>query len=513
MLNRERQNRPRDYKKGIDSSLLRQKREENAVRIRKNKREENLAKKRNVHSSFELESDDPSLEELPTSLHWIFGNDPDLWLQGTINIRKVLSIEQNPPIQKVIDDRAVPRLVQFLTSTNYQLQFEAAWALTNVASGTTEQARTVLDANAVPIFVHLLGSPNDDVREQAVWALGNIAGDSTDYRDFVLANNAMPGLLAILSHTTRISMLRNATWTLSNFCRGKPPADWDQVKSAVGVIPRLLVSPDDDVIADALWTLSYLSDGTNDRIQAVIDSGVCKRVIELLLHHSPDVQTPALRTVGNIVTGDDLQTQVMLDLNLLSSLRHLLSHSKKGIRKETCWTLSNITAGNPKQIQSVIDADLFPGLIELLQTASDFETRKEAAWAIANATSGGKSEQIDKLVQLGCIRPMCDLLDCPDSRIILVALENIDNILKTGEENGSLSEYLFQIDQEEGVEKLEFLQNHASQEVYDKAVAILEKYFHAFEDEDQNLAPNIDSAAKIYQFSQNSGGSNPKFNI
>lgn len=41
----------------------------------------------------------------------------------------------------------------------------------------------------------------------------------------------------------------------------------------------------------------------------------------------------------------------------------------------------------------VIDAGLLPPLISILQVA-EFRTRKEAAWAITNATSGGSAEQI-----------------------------------------------------------------------------------------------------------------------
>jgi len=47
----------------------------------------------------------------------------------------------------------------------------------------------------------------------------------------------------------------------------------------------------------------------------------------------------------------------------------------------------------------VIDANIFPVLINILGHA-EFKTRKEAAWAITNATSGGTAEQIQYLVNM-----------------------------------------------------------------------------------------------------------------
>lgn len=44
-------------------------------------------------------------------------------------------------------------------------------------------------------------------------------------------------------------------------------------------------------------------------------------------------------------------------------------------------------------LQAVIEANLIGPLVHLLQNA-EFDIKKEAAWAISNATSGGTHEQI-----------------------------------------------------------------------------------------------------------------------
>ena len=44
-------------------------------------------------------------------------------------------------------------------------------------------------------------------------------------------------------------------------------------------------------------------------------------------------------------------------------------------------------------MQAVIDANIIPPLVALLSNA-EFEIKKESAWAISNATSGGTNEQI-----------------------------------------------------------------------------------------------------------------------
>ncbi|CCH58916.1 hypothetical protein TBLA_0B00730 [Henningerozyma blattae CBS 6284] len=502
---------------------LRRRRDNQQIELRKQKREEALTKRRNFDpSTISADSDDEEehakadkvfyeqlTNDLPAMIQQIQSTDMQQQLSATVKFRQILSRESNPPIDLVIKSGVVPTLINFMNENQPEmLQLEAAWALTNIASGTSEQTKIVVEAGAIPLFIRLLYTGSVEVQEQAIWALGNVAGDSTDYRDLVLQSGAMEPILNLFN-TNKTSLIRTAAWTLSNLCRGKKPQpDWSIVSLALPTLAKLIYSLDTETLIDSCWAISYLSDGPPEAIEAVINARIPKRLVELLDHQSTLVQTPSLRAVGNIVTGNDLQTQVVINCGVLPALRNTLNSPKESIKKETCWTISNITAGNTDQIQAVIDADIIPSLIKLLETA-EYKTKKEACWAISNASSGGLSrpEIIRYLVSQGCIKPLCDLLEIADTKIIEVTLDALENILKAGENDKEVrglnfNEFAEYIEKAGGMENIFNCQQNENEKIYDKAYRIIETYFGEEDDAiDESMAPQ--TAGNTFGFGSN----------
>eukprot|EP00479_Gromia_sphaerica_P001003 TRINITY_DN11163_c0_g1_i1.p1 TRINITY_DN11163_c0_g1~~TRINITY_DN11163_c0_g1_i1.p1 ORF type:complete len:129 (+),score=27.32 TRINITY_DN11163_c0_g1_i1:121-507(+) len=123
------------------------------------------------------------------------------------------------------------------------------------------------------------------------------------------------------------------------------------------------------------------------------------------------------------------------------------------------------------QIDAVLKSNLIVPLVKCLSDVKvGFDIKKEAAWAISNALSGGNYPQIRFLVQKGVIGPLCNLFSCTDTKIVLVALEGIKCILCAGATHspGKPNKYVENVEATGGLDKLEEVLQHENVEVYKK---------------------------------------------
>lgn len=130
------------------------------------------------------------------------------WIRSFLSNRSENVLDVHAIIDRVIATNVVSKLIEFLNEWKaHKLQFESAWSLTNILSGSHSHVQYVLSQkiqsiknenqnenetgnkkkyeiiefrnnnNIIAMFVQLIiNSPSVDVQEQAIWALGNIAG-------------------------------------------------------------------------------------------------------------------------------------------------------------------------------------------------------------------------------------------------------------------------------------------------------------------------------------------------
>jgi importin subunit alpha-6/7 len=166
-----------------------------------------------------------------------------------------------------------------------------------------------------------------------------------------------------------------------------------------------------------------------------------------------------------------------------------------------------------------------PKLISMVLTqmsiSAEFDVRKEATWVVSNLATGGNRAHVQQLVEHGAIRHICDLLDVAEVRILLVAIDALEAILKCSSEG---NKYTQLVDEAEGIEKLENLQDHENHEVYQRSMRIIEVYFNGEQEESENVAPVVtnnsysfgisdSTAAKLDSFSFNPSSASSMFSF
>lgn len=399
---------------------------------------------------------------------------------GLVGIRKLLSLNK-PPIQELIDLGITSELITLLNdNTPAEFQYEALWCLTNIASGTSDQANSIVIKGGIPKILKLMDSSIEELKLQACWIIGNLASDCQKIRDTLLKEKAFDKLITILASTNNIPLIKSTTWGISNFFRVKPAPPYDIVKKCIKMISRamVIIVNDNEFLTDACFILSYMTEHYKDTINELLDIEIIPLIIKSLDIDAQFIQLSSLRVVGNIASGNANQTQKLIDWGVLNYLKKTLFNPKKSIRKESAWILSNIAAGTQKQIETLISQNFLPLLDQVIQK-DEPEIKRECIWAVCNLTSVENIEYMKIILKEGILRIICDCLKMEDAKYLAVCLEAFGNLLSFGKKsnpNGP-NPIVNEVEKMGMFDVLEKLQYHPVEIVYEKTLKLLEMYF------------------------------------
>lgn len=363
-------------------------------------------------------------EERETLVAGLFSTDSGERLRAADRLKSLTDVE-NAPIGAVVKTAGVvPRFVEFLNSDDSpRLQFAAINVLGEIA--VAGHADVVVEAGAIPIFCRLISSaaetPDDpecfefEHLRLAIWALGNVAEDGPS-QERVFREGVMATLFKLLDEIDEI-FLENVTSTLYSLLHESALPDdvFDSIRPALPLLTRLIHSPNEEVLINSIGALANLTTGKPEVVEARVhalmeaETDYCRRLVELLGHPSPDVRANVLITLAGVTSGSEAQVRIILDLHMLSGLLPFLSDCETGARGEACLVLGNVAARESVAVQDIIDANFIPPLVQLL-SAPELEGQEEVVWALSAIAEHCSIQQIEVLVDAGCVVPLCELL-------------------------------------------------------------------------------------------------------
>ena len=101
-------------------------------------------------------------------------------------------------------------------------------------------------------------------------------------------------------------------------------------------------------------------------------------------------------------------------------------------------------------------------------------------YLLSNIVSDGTEMQIRKILDMGLLYCMEYILKMSDVSLLMSGMSLLDEVLNIGEtkENGDPNELAVIWDEIGGVQLLEALQLHENEIIYNKSIAVMEKYYN-----------------------------------
>lgn len=294
--------------------------------------------------------------------------------------------------------------------------------------------RAIIDMGGIPVIIALLRSKRDDVPKEAIHALSPIVLSFTECRTAILAGSLEP-LLALCS---REAMQYDVAYLLHMLCRDKSQPDLARVQPTLAVLARLLDVIDGRALLEACYALAYLTQSDGDqtsqkqRFQAVLQSGVMPRVIDLLSHEDWAVRFESVRIIGSLCAGGEVEIAAVLRFDgVLERLCALLDDTNGLVLKKACLLIAKITGGKPSHIELDPNATIISRLLLSLRIDDkECYTQQEATCAISNIFRGCTDAQIRCLVNRDILLPLRGVITYQEARVIEATMHCLEKVLR-----------------------------------------------------------------------------------
>lgn len=407
-------------------------------------------------------------------------------LNAIHELRHILSTYEEPPCKLAVEAGAIPVLIEALQppqmdSVALETTFQASWALTNVAVGTSDVVKAIIPAAPILIAYINQGDHGWMMAEQSAWAVGNMAEEDVEYRRILIANGAVKPLIRLFTKasarnfgstksksvdTDALAAGETAAWALSILFKGQGEEvgaflDMDGAMSAALAVLECndfdaehgeQMSIYQGIVQQVSWLLARVTGACAERMtedirRQVLDAAAMRlRIMFDMISPGEDdvsVLIPILRIVSHLASygGNEVVEYFSEDPgnDLIDIIYQCGSADRKyGVEKQVGETLKYIARLGQRPAIFVLRAPSGISLLKKYLKEEPFHVKKEAAAVLVaileqeEARTTDPSELLNHLFvgDEHLIQAMLSLLQAADIDTVILGIHFIDKMIR-----------------------------------------------------------------------------------
>ena len=406
-------------------------------------------------------------------------------LNAVHGLRHILSTYEEPPCSLAVQAGAIPVLIEALQppqmdSLALETTFQASWALTNVAVGSSDVVEAILPAAPILIAYINEGEHGWVMAEQSAWALGNMAGEDLEYRRILIANGAVKPLVRLFTKscmrnfkkvstsvdTDALAAGETAAWALSILFKGQGQEveAFLEMQGAVSAALTVLECNDFDaaegeqmstfqgIVQQVSWLLARVTGSvaglmTEDVRREVLDAAAMRLriVFDMMSPVEDDVSVliPILRIISNLAKfgGNEVVEYFSVDPgnDLIDIIFQCGSADKKyGLEKQVGETLKYIARLGQQPALFILRAPTGMSLLKKYLKEEPFHVKKEAAAVLDEIITQEIERMSDPSELLNhvfvgdeeSIKAMLSLLQATDIQSVILGIRFVDRMIQ-----------------------------------------------------------------------------------
>ena len=290
------------------------------------------------------------------------------------------------------------------------IAYQAAWALGNIAGVDIVDRDLVLSHGVLPKLMQLLcpiqeERPTEEqseiptdliLKRQIVWTLGNLCRGKPcpewKYRQIAIK------ALSITLRSADEEVLQDSAWALSSLCDVKDPQQIPaiQASGSLELLVDLLSHESGHVVHPAIHAIGnvLIRDQYDEHvIQYLINLGLLRILCPLITSENATIKREALRTISGMTSGSKEHIEAVISHDLFQPLINILKTEKYEISKEALQAICNaMTGGSEQQIAFLVHQGVLPALCQFLKNVNNKKILMVALEGMENVLKVGKAK-------------------------------------------------------------------------------------------------------------------------